>query len=107
MNPVVLQIDADHPSLAGHFPGRPVVPGVVILDAVHAAAAPRAGSNFVLRHMPQVKFLQPLLPGQLAKIMLDEAVPVEAGRRLRFRVLIEDDVIATGELVFVERMPNG
>ena len=53
--------------------------------------------------MPQVKFLQPLLPGQHAKILLDEAVSVEAGRRLRFRVIIDVDVIATGELFFAER----
>lgn len=29
-----LTIDQNHPSLAGHFPGNPIVPGVVILDQV-------------------------------------------------------------------------
>jgi 3-hydroxyacyl-[acyl-carrier-protein] dehydratase len=30
-------ISADHPSLPGHFPGTPIVPGVVILDEILAA----------------------------------------------------------------------
>jgi len=30
-------ISADHPSLPGHFPDRPLVPGVVILDEVLTA----------------------------------------------------------------------
>ena len=31
-------IAPDHPALEGHFPGQPIVPAVVILDAVLAAA---------------------------------------------------------------------
>ena len=34
---VLRLIHADHPSLPGHFPGAPLVPGVVILDEVIAA----------------------------------------------------------------------
>ncbi|UXI68708.1 hydroxymyristoyl-ACP dehydratase [Tahibacter amnicola] len=85
------RIPATHPSLPGHFPGNPVVPGVVILDQVAGAlerwrGTPPAG-------LPQVKFLLPLLPGQEAQLDLTDG----AGR-LRFHVRHADRVIATGEV---------
>lgn len=87
-------IPHDHPSLPGHFPGRPVVPGVVlldrVLDAVEAGYGPIAGA---LR-MPQVKFMQPLLPGQVATVTLDGAAP-----RWRFRVHHDARLLASGDLV--------
>ena len=36
MNPVQFSIPLEHPCLPGHFPRQPVVPGVVILDAVQS-----------------------------------------------------------------------
>lgn len=88
-------IDAGHPSLPGHFPGRPVVPGVVLLDRVFAAIEAAHGP-LVATRLPQVKFLQPLLPGQAARVELDGASP-----RWRFRVVRDADgvVLASGEVV--------
>ncbi|RMH93723.1 hypothetical protein EBB59_03465 [Lysobacter pythonis] len=82
-----------HPCLPGHFPGQPVVPGVVILDEALRALEARQGALPALR-LPQVKFLQPLLPGQAARVELSEVAP----RRWRFRVLRGDALIASGEL---------
>ncbi len=56
-------IATDHPCLAGHFPGNPIVPGVVLLDEVlRAFVAWRPTDRPV--GIPQVKFLAPLRPEQ-------------------------------------------
>jgi len=86
-------ITPDHPSLPGHFPGRPLVPGVVLLDRVIAAIEVQHGPLGPVR-LPQVKFVQPLLPGQNARIELDGATPC-----WRFRVLRGETLLATGEVV--------
>ncbi len=89
-------IPHDHPCLPGHFPGRPIVPGVVVLDRVLAAIEASHGALGPLR-MPQVKFAQPLLPGEEARIEL-EALPDIAPPRWRFRVLRGDALLASGEV---------
>jgi 3-hydroxymyristoyl/3-hydroxydecanoyl-(acyl carrier protein) dehydratase len=83
-------IAADHPSLPGHFPGHPIVPGVVLLDRVAAAAERRYGMS--VTGLVQAKFLAPLLPGEEATIELEPT-----GERLRFRVTRATTVLASGE----------
>lgn len=84
-------IDASHPSLPGHFPGRPVVPGVVLLDRV--AAAVEREWNARVAKLPQVKFLRPLLPGENAELVIER----ETGFP-RFVIRCGDDVVAKGTL---------
>lgn len=86
-------IPADHPSLPGHFPGQPIVPGVVVLERVLEAIESTHGPLGTLR-LPQVKFAQPLLPGEVADIVLDGDAP-----RWRFRVLRAQTLIASGHVV--------
>jgi len=86
-------IPAEHPSLPGHFPGQPIVPGVVLLDRVIEAIEAGYGPLPPLR-LPQVKFLKPLLPGQSASVELLGDAP-----RWRFRVLRGQELLASGEIV--------
>jgi 3-hydroxyacyl-[acyl-carrier-protein] dehydratase len=89
-----VSIGHDHPSLAGHFPGHPVVPGVVLLGEVietlrHSAAAPS------VRGLSMVKFSSPLNPGEVVTIRVDQeeaalaAFSCRVGTRLIASGLIE------------------
>lgn len=83
-------IGADHPSLPGHFPGQPVVPGVVLLDRI-AAAIERADAGS-LRRIGAVKFLAPVLPGETI-----ECVVTRDGERVRFHAMRDDAVVLRGD----------
>ena len=70
----LLKIPATHPSLPGHFPGNPVVPGAVILSEVAAAGMDCLGAVRVTG-FAAVKFLSPLLPEQAAEIRFTDKGP--------------------------------
>jgi 3-hydroxyacyl-[acyl-carrier-protein] dehydratase len=93
-------IMADHPSLPGHFPGAPLVPGVLILDEVLAALRDWQ-TDYELIAIRAVKFLQPLKPEQQFTICLSASngYPSE----INFCCRIEGRVIAEGQLEVVAR----
>src|SRR6266404_3830715 len=88
-------IGADHPSLLGHFPGAPVVPGVVILDEILAALTEwREDSHLTV--IRAVKFLVPLKPEQPFTICLSASHDAET--EVDFCCRVEDRVIVEGRL---------
>ena len=89
---VLRLIHADHPSLPGHFPGAPLVPGVVILDEV-VAALDEWRHDSELSAVHSVKFLAPLKPEQPFTISLfatsKDAVEVTFCCRAEERKIVE------------------
>ena len=86
-------IPADHPALAGHFPGDPVVPAVVLLDAVREALEARVPGAAVTG-IRFAKFNAALEAGREFELDL------EASETLcEFRCRLGADIIASGEFV--------
>ena len=89
------RIPVDHPSLAGHFPNAPIVPGVVVLDEVATALAEwRKGSRLI--GIPFVKFLAPIKPGQLFTIAFD--APENIANQIDFCCRVEGRMVVEGRL---------
>lgn len=95
---MVLTIGADHPAYAGHFPGQPILPGVVLLDeALHALAA-QQGVPVPAGQIKSAKFHRPVLPGE-ALTLRATAAP---GGGVHFEIHRSDAcVVASGTVIFM------
>jgi 3-hydroxyacyl-[acyl-carrier-protein] dehydratase len=65
---IALPIAADHPAYAGHFPGQPILPGVVLLDVAIHAIAEQLGLTAGGAQIRAAKFLSPVRPGEALQL---------------------------------------
>lgn len=96
-----LTIEPAHPALPGHFPGNPIVPGVVLLDHVLAFARAALAPQGMACRIPWAKFLKPLSADQ--QILL--GLQAESQGEVRFTCRIGSLRVAEGVLVF-DRTPS-
>lgn len=89
-------ISSTHPSLAGHFPGHPVTPGVVTLDhVVRGLISQIPGAS--LGGLPQVKFLRPLLP----EVEVKASYKLKHENLYQFSCECDGTVILSGQILLV------
>lgn len=89
-------IDPSHPSLAGHFPGNPIVPGVVILEEILKHIGESLDQSFKLSHVPSVKFHSPLRPNERLQLTFD----VLPDHLVTFSCQVGSRQIASGQFIF-------
>jgi 3-hydroxyacyl-[acyl-carrier-protein] dehydratase len=89
-------VACDHPAFAGHFPGRPIVPGVLLLDAaLHAVRQSDPAANGACR-VTSAKFLSPVQPGETLTISWSRS---ETGPT-RFEISGNGRVVSSGIFSF-------
>jgi 3-hydroxymyristoyl/3-hydroxydecanoyl-(acyl carrier protein) dehydratase len=84
-------IPRQHRSLAGHFPGRPIVPGVVLLDHAAAAILSRCPGTR-LAGFTVVKFAAAVLPDD----EVDVAWTARAGGEISFVLSVAGRTVING-----------
>lgn len=89
-----LTIAVDHPAFAGHFPGAPIVPGVVLLDAALHAIGRQIGTDLSACRIGTMKFLRPVGPGEPVSVRYET---LDSGA-LRFDLLSAGHKVATGSI---------
>ena len=97
----------DDPIFAGHFPGNPLVPGVILTEALAQAAGIAAAAVhseearplFLLSAIRSMKFLRVVRPGE--QIRLSARRMAAMGELLQFEVeaRVGDLQVAVGQLV--------
>ena len=94
MGDFVFTVSSDHPSLVGHFPGNPIIPGVVILENT-ARGFEESTLGLRITVFKAVKFLAPLRPDISSNI---EYRDTGCGT-VKFTVRSDTELIASGTFI--------
>ncbi|NDP37147.1 MAG: 3-hydroxyacyl-ACP dehydratase FabZ [Rhodoferax sp.] len=106
-------VTINEPFFQGHFPHRPVMPGVLMLEALAQAAAllafdaidttPNEDSVYYFAGMDGVRFKRPVEPGD--QLILEvELVRMKAGVfKFKARALVDDELAVEAELTCAVR----
>ncbi|MDD2987811.1 MAG: AMP-binding protein [Zoogloea sp.] len=88
------RVPAAHSAFPGHFPGRPILPGVVLIDQAIQLTDGLLPAGCVIRGLGNAKFFEPVGPG--TQLVFNYA-PASA-KALAFEVRTDDRVVASGSL---------
>jgi 3-hydroxyacyl-[acyl-carrier-protein] dehydratase len=95
MGAVTLNIAAEHPALAGHFPGAPILPGVLLLDEILRAVEQERSHASIRWRIGAAKFVKPVRPGETLTLAHE---PLANGS-IRFSISSAGQPVAHGVLL--------
>jgi 3-hydroxyacyl-[acyl-carrier-protein] dehydratase len=98
-----LSVPSAHPAYAGHFPGRPILPGALLLDEALHALAEHEGIPRATCSVKSAKFPSPVRPGEALELRY-AATP---SGDFRFEVFAGGRAVVTGVVAFPARDARG
>lgn len=103
----------NEPFFQGHFPQYPIMPGVLILEALAQASGilafrttntkPADGSLYYFVGIDKARFKQPVMPGDQLKLEVDVIRVIHTVWKFNAVATVEGEVVASAELMCAER----
>lgn len=100
-------VNINEPYFIGHFPGNPIMPGVLIVEALAQAGAvailskeENKGKNALFAGIDKLRFKKQVVPGDLLKLevkIIKCKGPIGVGEAI---ATVDGKVVAKGELTF-------
>jgi 3-hydroxyacyl-[acyl-carrier-protein] dehydratase len=99
--------EANDPMFAGHFPGNPIVPGVILTEALAQAAGIAAASGyaetarplFLLSAIRTMKFFQAVRPGEQVTLRAEKIGATDTLFQFKVSAEVNGVPAAEGQLV--------
>jgi len=104
----IKNVSFNEPHFQGHFPGRPIMPGVMIVEAIAQVGGvvltqmlESDGGLFVFAGIDKVRFRRQVIPGDQL-VMTVELLCVKRRRfgKIQGRAEVDGQLAAEGELIF-------
>ena len=112
----IKNVTINEPFFAGHFPGNPIMPGVLIIEAMaqvggvlafHSSPKEWAGSLVYFMGIDKVRFRKPVVPGDQLRLKLTTIRQKQRVFKMRGEAYVEDTLVAEAELMAaIEREKN-
>ena len=112
----IKNVTINEPFFAGHFPGNPIMPGVLIIEAMaqvggvlafHSSPKEWAGSLVYFMGIDKVRFRKPVVPGGQLRLKLTTIRQKQRVFKMRGEAYVEDTLVAEAELMAaIEREKN-
>lgn len=103
----VKNVSINEPFFQGHFPGNPVMPGVLIIEAMAQTAGvlmfskeENRGKIPLLAGIDKARFKKPVYPGDQLKIKVEIVKMVRGIAKAKAEAYVEDHLVASTELLF-------